>query len=774
MAVLVTRRVTLTDKNDSGPFYNVMYSTDCINYVESPNGQGVYLPSDGASVQVLVDENTTCIKLVSTGQCATSFISQSGEVSSTTTIAPYTVYKAERTSPLSFISVTYIDPWGANRSSSWTSDTPKYFVARSISNSANATITNLGSLTEPNQVYDTGSLFGNDSFITTVTNPSDAFVDIYYFDGETETARFWPLSSFDSKEACMLSGSLMFGANSLTGLSVSESIGNICAVDNTRLYIDNTGYNDYVCAFDSTSPTNTSLYFDSSTTFSNVKGKTAYTDDGLVNIFNGNNKWYPLSETSGNTNASKLIFVNQSGLVVEDAETSDYPLYFNSSSYEFVLVGTPKSITYIDPYGIQRTYSDNSSIPRSFVAQSIVSSVGTITTGSILTTNEWGKFETCSIDNTNNCNVTVSMDIGNFSSYAYWLDDYTGLPQVGNFSNFAFGGGQTIRTSIISGSLVVPRQWNTFEQEFLDYYTITDDCTPSTTTTTTTSTSTTSTTTTTTLSGITDIWSDTIPRYGNLQSCGCTGETGRFNFQVLGNGVNIYADMTGRLVYEDYDTNTIFIGDDLWYCITDVEDTETTISIQINNFGFITDWVDCSTTTTTTTTSTTTTTTGATGCYEYLITCPLGNPLGCNVQYTDCNGDIQSYTQPDDTDYPICARPTPTVTGGFATFLGDCGLTTTTTTSTTSTTTATPLRTWYGSNVDDNSDNSCNFGPQDYPNEYKHNGSIAYPRIGNTVYYSNGSPFDTEGWYWIATDDKAIQVNSSGVVIDLVDCTGLL
>ena len=168
MATFVTRRVTLTEKNDAGPFFDVYYSSDCITYYLSPTGDGVYLPSVGSSVQVQVASNTVCIKLVSSGQCTTSFVSQSGEISSTTTISPYTVYKAERSNPLSFISVTYIDPWGTNRSTSWESDTPKYFVARSISNSQNATITNLGTLTEPNQVYDTGSLIGNDSFITTI------------------------------------------------------------------------------------------------------------------------------------------------------------------------------------------------------------------------------------------------------------------------------------------------------------------------------------------------------------------------------------------------------------------------------------------------------------------------------------------------------------------------------------------------------------------------------------------------------------------------------
>lgn len=296
------------------------------------------------------------------------------------------------------------------------------------------------------------------------------------------------------------------------------------------------------------------------------------------------------------------------------------------------------------------------------------------------------------------------------------------------------------------------------------------DC--STTTTTTSTTSTTSTTTASPLT-LTQIWSDAIPGYGNLQSCGCTGEIGVFNFSILGD-YDIYQDLTGRTVYADNVGDDLFVGDDLWYCITDVENTETTISIQINNSGIVTGWVDCTTTTTTTTSSTTTTTTSAVSCNEYLVTCTLGNPLGCNVSYTDCNGTFQSYTQPEDTDYPLCARPTPSVSGGFVTFLGDCGLTTTTTAATTTTTTTTPLKTWYGSFDHLSSEHACGFGPDDFPNTYKHDGSISYPRIGDTVYYSNGTtPLDA-AWYYIFTDDKSIEVNASGIVIDLVDCSGLL
>lgn len=214
------------------------------------------------------------------------------------------------------------------------------------------------------------------------------------------------------------------------------------------------------------------------------------------------------------------------------------------------------------------------------------------------------------------------------------------------------------------------------------------------TTTTTTSTTAAPTTTTTTAPPLTltQVYSDTQPRYGNLSSCGCEGYLGLYNYAILGD-YDIYSDLTGRTIYQDNVGNELFVGDNLWYCITDVEGTETTISIQIDNLGNITGWTDCSTTSTTTTTSTTSTTTSATGCYEYLVECrkSFGS---CTVNYTDCFGNGQVFSVPADTGGVICAQPTPSITDGVVEFLGDCGLTTTTTTAAPTTTTTTAATTF--------------------------------------------------------------------------------
>lgn len=727
MAVLIKRQITLTEDNDSGPFYNVYWSTNNgSTYTLAVDGASVYMPTVGSSVIVSVPSTFTTIKLESIGNCKTSFESGSGITTTTTTTTspPTSVYKAERTNPLSFISVTYIDPWNTNRSTSWESDTPLYFVAKSLSNSQNATITNLGTLTEPNQVYDTGSLIGNNSFITEVTNPSNAFVHIYYFDGETKTPRFWPVSSFDSKEACMLSGSLMYGANSLTGLSVSESVGVSCGSTTTSTTSTSTtsttttappviygpfysGQNEFdggVNQGTACSSTVSWPFYTDATSVENIGfGNKIYTNSS-GDIWPGNGSYYGIGTTSFTT-ATRAIVIQSTGFVsgvvqcntTTTTTTTTAPIIYGpyySGQNEFdggVNQGTACSSTATWPF-----YSDE-------------------------------PFEDIGFS------TTIYTDSGGQNEW----------PGNGSY----YGISETSFTTAVKAIVIQPTGFVSGVVSCV--------------------------TTTTTASPVTQIYSDAIPGYGNLQSCGCTGEIGTFNFQVSGQNVNIYSDMTGRLVYEDWDTGTIFIGDDLWYCITNIENTDTTISIRINNFGYITDWVDCSTTTTTTSTTTSTTTIDPNGCYEYVIECrSIDN---CVVDYIDCDNIFQSFTMQYDTGFVVCALPTPNISGGTVEFLGACGLTTTTTTAgPTTTTTQSPLRNWFGSFDHLNSEQACGFGPDDFPNTYKHDGLVSYPRIGDTVYYSDGTTPLDPAWYYIFTDDKSIEVNASGIVIDLMDCSGML
>ena len=73
---LYTYTIELTEfGGDSGPTYNVYYSTDCSSYTYADT---VTLPNLGSQVEVELDELTTCVKLISVGEFTNEVISGSG------------------------------------------------------------------------------------------------------------------------------------------------------------------------------------------------------------------------------------------------------------------------------------------------------------------------------------------------------------------------------------------------------------------------------------------------------------------------------------------------------------------------------------------------------------------------------------------------------------------------------------------------------------------------------------------------------------------------
>jgi len=50
----IFKEITLTERNNAGPYFDVFYSTDCINYTQSVDGDNVYLPFVGATAIVTV------------------------------------------------------------------------------------------------------------------------------------------------------------------------------------------------------------------------------------------------------------------------------------------------------------------------------------------------------------------------------------------------------------------------------------------------------------------------------------------------------------------------------------------------------------------------------------------------------------------------------------------------------------------------------------------------------------------------------------------------
>lgn len=198
--------------------------------------------------------------------------------------------------------------------------------------------------------------------------------------------------------------------------------------------------------------------------------------------------------------------------------------------------------------------------------------------------------------------------------------------------------------------------------------TSTTTSTTSSTTTTTTSTSSTTTTTTTTLAP--------------------TGECYKLDSAPFGGCTFVYKDENGATItlnIPSEDEGLCFIA-----CVTEVISDD--CGFFAEGFGCLDPQCDCSpppptTSTTTTSTTTTTTTLAPTGCYEWEIEC-FGE-TGCLVQWTDCNGNNQSISIANNNSGSICARPTPTISEGTVTLLGNCSTTTTTTTTASPTTTTT-------------------------------------------------------------------------------------
>jgi hypothetical protein len=82
----VNRQITLTQKgNNSGPFYDVYYSLDCITYTICIDGLNVFLPNVGSTAIVTLPDNTQCIKLVNKSPLCNNEVIQDLRATTTTT-----------------------------------------------------------------------------------------------------------------------------------------------------------------------------------------------------------------------------------------------------------------------------------------------------------------------------------------------------------------------------------------------------------------------------------------------------------------------------------------------------------------------------------------------------------------------------------------------------------------------------------------------------------------------------------------------------------------
>ena len=69
----ISKVITLTEKNDTGPLYDLYWSNDGgTTYTASVDGQNLYLPYVGASAVATVDSSANAFKLTSKGVCVNS------------------------------------------------------------------------------------------------------------------------------------------------------------------------------------------------------------------------------------------------------------------------------------------------------------------------------------------------------------------------------------------------------------------------------------------------------------------------------------------------------------------------------------------------------------------------------------------------------------------------------------------------------------------------------------------------------------------------------
>lgn len=103
------RKITLTQYNgESGPAYNVEYSTDCITYSQSLDCTNLFLPSVGSFGLCTVDEDTTCIRLTSINSPCTNSDIEDLRPTTTTTAGPTTTTTTSTTT--STTSTTTVAP----------------------------------------------------------------------------------------------------------------------------------------------------------------------------------------------------------------------------------------------------------------------------------------------------------------------------------------------------------------------------------------------------------------------------------------------------------------------------------------------------------------------------------------------------------------------------------------------------------------------------------------------------------------------------------------
>lgn len=97
----IIKQITLTEKGlSAGPYFDVYYSLDCVNYILATNGNSVYLPNIGSNVNVIVDDGLQCLKVVNTNNSSKCFFNSQVQTFTTTTTTTTTAAPTTTTTTL--------------------------------------------------------------------------------------------------------------------------------------------------------------------------------------------------------------------------------------------------------------------------------------------------------------------------------------------------------------------------------------------------------------------------------------------------------------------------------------------------------------------------------------------------------------------------------------------------------------------------------------------------------------------------------------------------
>jgi len=364
-----TVKVTLTEKNDAGPLFDLFYSLNGgLSFTSSVDSTNLYLPYVGASTVANVDEGSNGYQLKSKGVCINSVVSGSIEPTPTPTAT---------TQPTP--TPTY-DPS--------ITPTPTPTATTQPTPTPTPACVNFGY----HQIQKTSSTIHKSTWVGS-SQAYNAFALVTYLTGQSSPTQYVPYALLNNVRIYDSGGSsfatLSYTPISSTVLWYYDGINVVVEITNvimTGTYSDGLPYSDTWCyglgheVPPTPTPTPTSSPTPTAT---------------------------PTNTPTPTPTATSVI-----------------------QSYYVDRITNPVSVTYIDPYFETRSFTHSSGYTRYIVAREIVTSSnatlgnqGYAYPNTVLDTSS---LDLCNAD-------TLLVQGGSGITYAYWLEKSTGAPQIGEY-----------------------------------------------------------------------------------------------------------------------------------------------------------------------------------------------------------------------------------------------------------------------------------------------------------------------------------------------------